>query len=219
MWWATAPSCFGQRQDIGNLCQVGPGDSGVDLEFDSGRPGMRDAAQGAFERPGHPAELVMAPGRGPIQADADALYAGRGQPGGDGGRDQGAVGRHDHAQSPGGAVGGDVEDIFPQQGFAAGQDDNGLADPGDLAEQAKGRFGTQFTGVRPAGGGCAAMHAGEVAVARGLPGDQAQGRRVRPGARVVGVARGRLRWVMLHMFFHLPRDQRSFSSRAASSAK
>jgi hypothetical protein len=199
-----------QLLNLGDLGQVELGHGGVDLEGNAGAFDALDTAQGPGEGPRHLAELVVGLGAGAVQTDAQTLDA-------DGGEflcnlvgDEGAVGRHHHAQSQPVAVGRDVEDIRSQQRLAAGEDHDRLGHLGDLIEQAVGLRCVELAGVRAPGGRGPAVDAGQVAVARGLPGHQAQGivrGRGRPGE---GLRMRVLRGVIGHSLLKVEGSKKTF---------
>jgi hypothetical protein len=70
---------------------------------------------------------------------------------------------------------GEIEDVIPEQGFTAGEDDDGLSHLGDFIQQFEPLVGIQLSLVRTVGGRGPAMNTGEIAVSGRLPGHQAKG--------------------------------------------
>ncbi len=91
-------------------------------------------------------------------------------------RQQGAVHRHHHAVALRGAVGRQLEDVLPQQGFAAGEDHHQLAQGGQVVQQGDAFRSAQLPGIRPGTRRGPAVEAGQVAAPGGLPGQQPQAR-------------------------------------------
>ena len=170
------PEIHGELLNLRNLIQIGLGDRGVDLKLDARIPGGPNAADRALKGAVHAPEPVVHLFGSAVQADADAPDAGFGHFFGRNRIDQGAVGRHDHAKPFLCAVGGQFENIGPEQGLSAGENHDGLPDLGDLVQQPQGGFGIQFSLVGALGGRGPAVHAGKVAVSRGFPGHQPKGR-------------------------------------------
>ncbi len=75
-----------------------------------------------------------------------------------------------------GAVSRQVEDVVPEQGFAAGEDDHHLAHGGQVVQELFALLGGQLTGIRPGPRRGPAVEAGQVAAPGGLPGQEAEGR-------------------------------------------
>jgi len=185
-----------QLLNLGDLGQVELGHGGVDLEGNAGAFDALDAAQGAGEGPRHLAERVVGLGAGAVQADAQPLDADGGELLRDLVGDEGAVGRHHHAQPQPVAVCGGLEDIRPQQRLSPGENHDRLPHFGNLVEQAEAFLRVEFPVVGAPGGRRPAVDAGEVAVAGGLPGDQAQ--RGAVGGRLGWMAGFRC-WVLVHV--------------------
>ena len=155
---------------------VGGDDGGVDLERQARVPQDLNALQGGFKSTGYLSQSIVAACCGPINGDAQALDAGILELPGDSRRQQGAVHRHDHAMAQTGAISGQFEDIVPEQGFAAGQDDHHLTQIGDVFQQGFAFSGSQFAFIWPHTGRGPAVGAVQVAAAGGLPGQEAEGR-------------------------------------------
>jgi hypothetical protein len=131
-------------------------------------------------------------GRGRIQAEGDAAHAGllglaqarrRGQ-GGGGGRERAA-------QTGGGGVRDQLEEIGPHHRIAAGEDQDRAAERRQAVDQLPGLVGGELGGVAPVLRVGAAVHAGEGAGACDLPGD-GEGRLVEVGLEHVAVVQGAL---------------------------
>jgi hypothetical protein len=163
IWWATAPRSFGQFKNLGNLVQIGLGDGGVDLKFDSRSLHIFDAPKGGIEgavnAPEFIVESLVAPSmlalirRMPEAAIFSATVRVIRVP-------LGAM----TILSPGGRHAGEVENIITEQGFPAGEDDDGFSHLGDFIQQFEGPDRVQFSRVRTVGGRGPAVNAGEVAV-------------------------------------------------------
>ena len=168
------PKVFGQFQNGWNLIVVELGNGGVDLKFNAGFFGGLNTVHGRIIGAGNPSKAVMTLTGGPVKADTDALDAGSRHFGRVFVVHQGAVWGHDHAQALVCAVFCDVENIRPQQGLSAGQDDNGLTHLPDLVQEPERGRSIKLAAVWPHGGGGPAMGAVQIAVPGGFPGHQSQ---------------------------------------------
>ena len=117
----------------------------------------------------------MGLGGGPVDGDGQPLDARGLEAGGDGRGQKRAVHRHDHAVSQAVAVSRQVEDVVPQQGFAAGQDHHHLAHGGQVVQELFPFRGGQLTGIRPGPRRGPAVETGQVAAPGDLPGQEAEG--------------------------------------------
>jgi hypothetical protein len=84
---------------------------------------------------------------------------------------QSPVGRHAHTQTLISPIAGNLENIFAQQGFTAGQHHHRLADFADIVNQLKGLCGGKIPDRRIHIGGAAAMNAAQIAALGTLPGN------------------------------------------------
>ena len=114
--------------------------------------------------------------RGPVDGNGQPLDTHLFKAGGYPRRQEGAVHRHDHAQALAGAVGRQIENVLPQQGFAAGEDHHRLAHGGQVVQQGYALVGGQLPGIGPGARRGPAMETGQVAAPGGLPGQEAEGR-------------------------------------------
>ena len=77
-----------------------------------------------------------------------------------------------------GAVGRQVEDVVPEQGLTAGEDDHHLAHGGQVVQEPEAFLRSQLPGIRPGARRGPAMETGQVAAPGHLPGQEAEGRDV-----------------------------------------
>ncbi len=144
------------------------------MKFDPGIFNPPYSAKCTFKGAFHSPEPVMAfPGRA-IQADTYPFNTGICHLPGGFFSDEGAVWRHNHSKSFFGTVFCDIKDIRSQERLPAGEYYNGFPHLCDLIQKVKRRPGIKFAAEWAVFGGCAAVHTGKVAVARGFPGNQAQ---------------------------------------------
>ena len=174
-WCAAASKLKGQFVDGREFQPVGPGDGGVDLERQPRLLAGRNPRQGPGVGPLHRPEAIMGAGGGPVQRNTHPLNPHVLEPRRDGRGDQGTVHRHDHAVAEPGAVSRQVEDILPQQGFAAGQDHHHLPHGGQVVQEFEALLGAQLAGIRPGPRRGPAVEASQVAAPGGLPGQEAEG--------------------------------------------
>ena len=151
-------------------------------------PAGIDSAQGAGVGSIYGAQSVVGAGGGAVDGDAYPLNSCFLQTSRDGRGEEGAVHRHDHAVTEAGAMGRQVKDIGPKQGFAAGEDHHHLAHGGQIIQELEPLVRGELTGIRPGTRGSPAMEAGLVAAPGGFPGQEAEG--------------GRTRWVGNDTVFH-----------------
>ena len=108
---------------------------------------------------------------GPVEGEGDHLQVSLLHLGADGVVDEGAVGRHAHAQALSRAVFGDVEDVGAQQRLATGEDHDRFGDLADIVDELVGLGGIEVAGGGVHVGGTATMDAVEVAALGRLPGN------------------------------------------------
>ncbi len=120
----------------------------VDLEGHLTLAAIRHPSDGLVKRPRHATDGVVALSARTIEADRDAPDARRLHLPHSLRRDQGAVGRHRHAQPALGGMGSDVEHIWAHQRFAPADDKDGPGEGRNLIDQLHDLSGRQFIRVR-----------------------------------------------------------------------
>ena len=164
-----------ERRQVRQLVDVVTGDDGVDLDLHPQLAGSLPACDGAVEGALDAAEGVVGGGGGAVEREGDDVDAVVLQ------ARQGVLvelvrarGGHGHVQPGGRAVGGELGEVGALEAVAAGDDeDNGwLAEGGCLVHEGLGLVGGELTGVTQWAGLGAAVTAGELAGAGGLPGHE-----------------------------------------------
>jgi len=168
------PEPLRQGEQLLQLVEVHARDRRVDLELDAGALQGLDARKRPLEGPRHLPERVVPRAIRAVEADAHAPDAGLADLPRRRVVHEGAVGGHDHPEAPRLAIGRDLEDVGAKKRLAPGQDDNGPAEGRDLVEKPQAARRVQFPLVGPVDRRGTAVHAGEVAAARHLPGHHAQ---------------------------------------------
>ena len=170
-WNATAPRSSAICSNAGRYCTLS---LVIVLLICTSTPAsrqLRTPRTAPSKAPGTPRNSIVLRGAREVDrdahaGDADVLDAAR-----DLRRDERAVGRHHRAQALADGVLGDVEDVGAHQRIAAGEDEDGAGERGDLIDEGEGLGGAELALVGPVHGRSTAVHAGEIAAARDLPGD------------------------------------------------
>ncbi len=163
-----------QREEPLDLVEVHPRDRRVHLELHPCPLQGLDSRQRPFEGAGNLPEGVVTGRIDAVEADAhspDACIADlccRCVV------DKRPVGGHDHSQALRVAVGCDLEDVRAQKRLASREDDDGLAESGNLVQKLQAPPRVQLPLVEAVDGGSPAVDAGKVAASRHLPGHHAQ---------------------------------------------
>jgi len=152
------------------LVQVPVGEGEVDLHPEPGFKGVPDPLLGSVEGPrASPEGVVVFPVQA-VHAHRHSPEAALRQPGGRLFREEGPVGSHG-GQKPGVPGGGDeVEDVLPEEGFPAAEDEEAESRPPDGGDKFPAFGGGQLPGpvvFRP--GLPVAVAAEQVAAACGVP--------------------------------------------------
>ena len=163
-----------QRMHVFDQMVVQLGDGRVDLHADAVGAQVAHSRYRVVERALASPECVLAFGRGKIERHrhaGDAMC-------GDFFRarvvDERAVRADDRPEPPFMGVIDDIPDVIAHQRLAAGEDEDGIGDGGDVIDDLLALFKRQLAGIGLAMGGGAAMGACEVTAARDLPSDDAR---------------------------------------------
>ncbi len=132
--------------------------------------GGAEALPGGDAGGGAPAEAVVR-FRRTVDGDADVLEAGLAESDRDFGRDQSAIGGKDGAETAGGGVGAEVKEVVAEEGLAAGEEEHGRAEAGEVVDEGFGLGGRRVASVRFARG-VVAVGAVQVAGGGHVPHDQ-----------------------------------------------
>ena len=136
-----------------------------------GRGAVAEALHGAGEGSADAAEFVVGGGVGGVEGDADVgevvLFELVGGLCGD----EGAVGGGDDVEVEGSGVCGEFEEVWAEERFAAGEEDGGDAEVGEVVEDGFAFGGGEFAFVFAGFGGGVAVDAFEVAGAGEVPDD------------------------------------------------
>src|SRR5210317_389906 len=122
------PQVLCQLLYIRKLVQVLPGYGGIDLELNGSLLEEIDASQRPGKGSGNLAKFVMAFGRGPIQADAHSLNGSLAHLFGGFRINEESVGGQNHTQTYLGPIGGNLENIRPQQRFTSRENHDGAGE-------------------------------------------------------------------------------------------
>ena len=158
-----------QGEDAGDLVDVVAGDGEAETDLEAGALAGPDPFQGPAERAADSAEVVV--GRlQAIQADAGIGDAGLLEPDRHRVIDERPVGRHHRAHAGGHRPPRQFRQIRPHQGFAAGEQQHGGAEAGQIIDQGQ-RLGVAQVVGRSAADIRAgiAMDAGKIAAAGAVP--------------------------------------------------
>ncbi len=168
------PQATGQRQCFRHLVDIVTGDRGVDLKGNAGLAQVVDAHQRLVKGARSPKDIVCLP-IGAVKADADAADTGflnlRRYPA----IDKRAVCRQGDDQAGMAGVGGDVENVGPEEWFAARQHENRAGEGGNVVDHelcfTRGQIlWRKLIGDRDA----PAVYAGEVTAGRCFPEDESR---------------------------------------------
>ena len=150
----------GLIDQLGQVFCVLPRHRHIYLDLDSGGLSVLDSSHRRLECAGGAAEIILEFRGGEVQADADAGQRDFPHLPSDGLGHQGSIGAHDHPEASGDGIFADFKDILTEQRFAAGEDEDGFADLGDLVDQPETLFGRKFAGIAAAMRRGAAVGAG-----------------------------------------------------------